>query len=225
MRCQQPAVDYRAFRFSKLNTPEFRHLKLLLYWPVFGFFFLFVERLTPVTRYFPIYCTLDDLIPFCEWFVVPYLFWFVYLVGMHLYTLRYDIDAFQSMMKFIIISYSITMLLYLVFPTCQELRPTEFTRDNFFTRFLFYFYQFDTNTNVCPSIHVIGSVTVWCTSWTIKRFQTPMWKVAFSAAAVLICISTVFLKQHSIVDVLAAIPICLIAYYFSFRGRNQYAWR
>lgn len=29
-------VDYRNFRFSKLNTPEFKHLKYLAYWPVFS---------------------------------------------------------------------------------------------------------------------------------------------------------------------------------------------
>lgn len=38
-------VDYRAFRFPKLNTPEFGHLKYLAYWPVFGLLFLVVERL------------------------------------------------------------------------------------------------------------------------------------------------------------------------------------
>lgn len=216
-----PVVDYRTFRLSKLNTPEFRHLKLLLYWPLFGAFFLFVERLSPVDSYFPVYCTLDDLIPLCEFFLIPYLFWFVYLAGMHIYTLLFDLDAFRKFMKFIMISYSISMLVYLIFPTCQELRPASFARDNLFTRFLFYFYQFDTNTNVCPSIHVIGSVAVWCTSWTIQKFRTPAWRAAFGGTAILICVSTVFLKQHSIVDVLAAVPVCLIAYYFAFCRRNE----
>lgn len=211
--------DYRNFRFSKLNTPEFRHLKLLLYWPVFGCFFLFVERLSPVTSYFPIYCTLDDLIPFCEFFLIPYLFWFVYLAGMHLYTLLCDVTVFRRFMWFIILSYSAAMLIYLIFPTCQELRPASFQRDNLFTRFLFYFYQFDTHTNVCPSIHVIGSAAVWCASLHIRRFQTAAWRLAFGITGALICASTVFLKQHSIVDVLAAIPICVLAYCLTF-GRH-----
>lgn len=38
-------VDYRNFRFSKLNTPEFQHLKYLVFWPIFGVLFLTVERL------------------------------------------------------------------------------------------------------------------------------------------------------------------------------------
>ena len=157
------AADYRNFRFSKISTPEYNHLKLLLYWPVFLLFFLYVERLSSTAVYHPMHCALDDLIPFCEYLLIPYLFWFVYLVGMHVYTLLYDIDAFRLLMGFIIVSYSLSMVIYLLVPTCQELRPVEFPRDNPFTRFLYYFYQFDTNTNVCPSLHVVGSVAVWLT--------------------------------------------------------------
>ena len=44
----KPSVDYRQFRFSKLNTPEFSHVWLLLYWPLFGLGFSYVERFYPV---------------------------------------------------------------------------------------------------------------------------------------------------------------------------------
>ncbi|MBQ7778179.1 MAG: phosphatase PAP2 family protein [Oscillibacter sp.] len=212
-----PAVDYRQLRLSRLSDPAFSHLKLLLYWPVFGLAFLYVERLSPVTVYAPVSCRLDSLIPFCEVFLIPYLFWFVYLAGMHVYTLLYDVEAFRRFMGFIIVSYTAAMAVYFLFPTCQNLRPETFSRDNLFTRFLFYFYQFDTNTNVCPSIHVIGSAAVCCTAFSVPRFQSRGWKWAFGTTAVLICASTVFLKQHSVVDVLAAVPVCLAAWYISFR--------
>lgn len=61
-------VDYRNFRFSKLNTPEFQHLKYLVFWPIFGVLFLIVERLWIRDHYTSIHCSLDDLIPFCEFF-------------------------------------------------------------------------------------------------------------------------------------------------------------
>lgn len=221
MSSHKPVVDYRDFRFSKLGTDEFRHLKLLIYWPVFLLFFLFVERLSPVDYYYPVSCALDAHIPFCEFFVIPYLFWFAYLIGMHLYTLLYDIEVFRKLMRFIIISYSIRMVIYLLFPTCQELRPTTFERDNLFTQFLCYFYQFDTNTNVCPSLHVVGSAAVWCTSLHIEKFRTFGWKLFFGMTAILICASTLFLKQHSVVDVIVAIPVCLIAYFFSFKRNTK----
>lgn len=204
-------IDYRQFRFQKLNTPEYEHLKYLAYWPLFGFFFLLVERLWIRESYFPVHCAWDDAIPFCEYFLIPYLFWFVFLIGIHIYTLLFDTKSFVKMMKFIILSYSAAMLIYILFPNCQELRPLTFERDNLFTRFLEGFYQFDTNTNVCPSIHVIGSVAVALAAWNSRHFHKAGWRIAFCISAFLISISTVFLKQHSLLDIFAAIPICLIS--------------
>lgn len=219
-RFPAPEVDYRNFRLRSLSDTEYKHLKLLLYWPLFGFLFLFVERIYQVDRYYPVSCSLDGRIPFCEWFLFPYLFWFLYMVGMHLYTLLYDIEAFRKLMKFIMISFSVTILIYLLFPTCQELRPTAFERDNALTRFMRGFYQFDTNTNVCPSLHVTGSLAVMFTAFHCKRLQGLKWKLGFGITAFLICVSTVFLKQHSVVDVAAAIPISLIAYGICFLQRK-----
>lgn len=214
-------VDFRKFRFSKLNTPEFGHLKYLAYWPIFGLLFLTVERLWIRESYYPVSCSLDDRIPFCEYFLIPYLFWFVFLVGIHIYTLLYDTESFKRLMRFIIISYSAAMLIYILFPNCQELRPVVFERDNIFTRFIEGFYQFDTNTNVCPSIHVIGSVAVMLCAWHSKHFSTAGWRITFGIVAMLISVSTVFLKQHSVLDILAAIPICVAAYRMSYQKRKE----
>ncbi len=209
-------VDYRKFRFSKLNTPEFEHLKYLIFWPLYGLAFMTLERFWIRGSYTPIHCALDDVIPFCEYFLIPYLFWFIFLVGMILYTLLFEPETFKGLMKFIIVSYSLTMLIYVLFPNCQELRPLTFERDNILTRFIAGFYQFDTNTNVCPSIHVIGSVAVMFAAWDSERFKTPWWRAAFGATAFLISVSTVFIKQHSLLDVLAALPVCLVAYIFAY---------
>lgn len=83
MTLSAPVADCRELRLHNLNTDAYAHLKLLLYWPVYGFLFLYVERFYKVEQYPAMHCPLDDLIPFCEWFLVLYLFWFVYLVGMH----------------------------------------------------------------------------------------------------------------------------------------------
>lgn len=213
-------VDYRSFRLKKLNTPEFEHLKYLLFWPFYGLAFLTVERLWIRGSYFPIHCALDDRIPLCEYFLIPYLFWFVFLIGIHLYTLLYDVPNFVKLEKFIIVSYSLAILIYILFPNCQELRPAGFARDNLFTRFLVHFYQFDTNTNVCPSIHVIGSVAVALCGCRCRRFSTPGWKFTCWAIAILISVSTVFLRQHSVLDLLAAVPVCLIAYLVAY-GKDE----
>lgn len=216
-----PSVDYRKLRLNNISFDEYKHLKLLLFWPVFGLLFLFVERFYQVDSYYPMYCGLDDLIPFCEWFLIPYLFWFVYLVGMHIYTLFYDVDTFRRMMKYIIITYSAAILIYFIFPTCQELRPIEFERDNVLTRFIAGFYQFDTNTNVCPSIHVIGSLAVMEAAVWSRQIQSKWWKAAFVVVAVLICVSTVFMKQHSLIDLFAALPICIAAHFICYKKEGK----
>lgn len=221
MKIKAPTVNYRKLRFNNINSDEFRHLKLLLYWPIFGLLFLFVERFYQVDYYYPMHCSLDDLIPFCELFLIPYLFWFVYLVGMHLYTLLYDVETFRRMMKYIILTYSAAMLIYFIFPTCQELRPIEFERDNILTRFIAGFYQFDTNTNVCPSIHVIGSLAVMEAALWSRQIKSKGWKATFVIVAILICLSTVFMKQHSIIDLFAALPICLLAHFLCYRKPKQ----
>lgn len=216
LRIPTPSVNYLALRPNNLTSPTFRHLLLLLYWPFFGFFFWFAEKKLVVDSYHPVYSPLDDYIPFCELFVIPYVFWFVFLIGIHVYTALYDIPAFIKLMRFIIITYSITLIIYYLFPTCQNLRPHDFSRDNALTRFMEDYYSFDTHTNVCPSLHVIGSLAVMFTGWHCQNLQHPAWKIAFCIVAVLISVSTVFLKQHSVIDILAALPICLGAYYFCF---------
>ena len=68
----------------------------------------------------------------------------------------------------------------------------------------------NTNTNVCPSLHVgysIGIASVW-----LKEKGVSKWVKAFiTVFVVLVCLSTAFIKQHSIVDAFAAIPMCLLA--------------
>lgn len=213
MHWSKPEVDYRRFRLNQLNTPEFSHLWMLLYWPIYGLLFAFVERFYPVENYHVMHCVLDDYIPFNELFLIPYLFWFVYLAGMLVYTLFYDVDGFKRMMRFVMVTYTVTIVVYLLFPTCQELRPETFPRDNVLVRFVQAFYAFDTNTNVCPSIHVIGSLAAMFTSWHSKAVPAGAWRWASTICSVLICMSTMFMKQHSALDVLAALPLSFFAYW------------
>ena len=104
-------------------------LSYLLYWPVFGVLFFCVERVWIRDSYYPVSCPLDALIPFCEYFIFPYLFWFVFLAGMQVYALFREPAAFKKMMRFIMLTYTAAIIIYLVFPNCQQLRPVVFARD------------------------------------------------------------------------------------------------
>jgi len=220
LRITPPVVDYRELRPQNITSEKFRHLLLLVWWPLFGILFSLTEKGLFADHYTPIYSPFDDIIPFNELFVIPYMFWFAYLVLMHLYTGFYDIDGFRRFMWFIIITYTTTIVIYWIFPNCQHLRPAVFERDNVLTRFMAAFYAYDTNTNVCPSIHVHGAVAVWAAGWNSPRLRSVWWKVGFTVTTVLISLSTVFLKQHSVIDVIAALPLCLIAYLICYRKQE-----
>lgn len=135
-------------------------------------------------------------------------------VGLYFFV---DVPAFRRMMYFVIVTYTITVLIYLFFPTCQNLRPEAFVRNNLLTRFIELFYSFDTNTNVCPSLHVIGSVAAMFGLWDCKALQSVGWKIAATSIAVCISLSTVFMKQHSIIDVLAALPVCFFGWWIAYK--------
>ena len=204
-------VDYRNLRLNNLRTPEFRHLLLLIYWPIYGLTFWLLERGLTLD-YRAIESSFDSRIPFYENFVIPYYLWFVFLAGIHIYTLLFDVPAFKKLMYFIIITYTVTTVIYIVYPNKQELRPTEFARDNIFVDIVKMLYGFDTNTNVCPSLHVIGSFAVLFTTWQCRRFKNVRDQIWIILLTVLISISTVFLKQHSIIDVIAGLAVCAVSY-------------
>ena len=220
MKIKPPQTDLRRLRFSNINSHEFRHLKLLIYWPVFGALFWYAENLYPVKQYNVMYHPIDSMIPFCELFVIPYVFWFVYMIGIHIYTALYDREAFGKLMKFIIITYTAGLLFFFLYPTCQMLRPRTMPRDNALTAFMTRFYSFDTSTNVCPSLHVVGSMAVMFTAWNTRSLCKTGYKTTFGITTFLICISTVFLKQHSVIDIAVGLIICTAAYPVCFKARN-----
>jgi len=203
-----------------LDADTRRCLYLALYWPLYGLVFYVAEHLYRPGRYNVMHCALDDVIPFCEWFLIPYLFWFVYLVGIHAYTFFTDRAAFQRLMWFIILSYSIGLVFFYFYPTVQFLRPSVFPRDNILTRMVAAFYNHDTNTNVCPSLHVVGSMAVWYAARETKLFSHRGWRIFFHAATFLICISTVFLKQHSAIDVLVGAAVSYSVYLLVYRRQE-----
>ncbi len=224
-RIIDPVVSYyRDLRLNNLHTRKYNHILIALYWPLYGLIFAALEtwlpKLFPIT-YDPVYCPLDDLIPFCEWFVIPYYFWFVFLVGFGVFWFFYEVEIFREWMWATILMYSATVVIYLIWPNMQELRPIAFERDNLFIDVVKNLYDFDTNTNVCPSIHVLGSLAVMFAGLRSKIFGGVGWKIFFVVSTILISMSTVFLKQHSIIDVFAALvlgAVCYILQYFVFSG-------
>ena len=66
-------VDYTRLSVRALNTPEYAHLRYLIFWPLFGIAFLIIERLWIREKYYAVSCWIDSQIPFCEFFLPAYL--------------------------------------------------------------------------------------------------------------------------------------------------------
>ena len=217
---KRPTVDYSGFRLSKITQPQYRHLLLLLGWVGYFILYALTELLIPAERCTPVHCFLDDLIPFCEVFIVPYVFWYVLVAGSLLIFALYNVDSFKKLSTYIIITQVIAMTAYILFPTRQDLRPTVYPRQNIFTDAVRLLHSLDTNTNVCPSLHVgysLGIASVW-----LKKKSAPTGiKVFVVITVVLVCFSVAFVKQHSVLDFFAAIPMCLLAEFLVFHRKKQ----
>ena len=218
---RKPVVDYSTFKLSRIKEPQFRHLLYLSGWIGYFILYFLTENLIPREKCYPVHCYLDDVIPFCEYFVIPYVGWYLLIVGSLIYFMLYNPDNFTNMMKFIIVTQVVAMAIYILFPNRQDLRPTEFVRENIFTDIVGLLYTADTSTNVCPSLHVAYSIGI-ASTWLKEKSASIRCKVLITIFCFLVCISVAFVKQHSVVDIFVALPVCLLAEWIAF-GKSY--WR
>ncbi len=212
---RKPVVDYRNLRLSNLATPQYRHLLLLLSWVGYFALYFLTENLIPAENCTPVWCPLDDLVPFCEWFVLAYVGWYGLIVVSLLYFALYNVEHFKALQIYIIITQVVAMVIYILWPTRQDLRPEVMPRENFATWILSIIYAADTNTGVCPSLHVAYSLGI-ASTW-LKEKSAAWWVKALIVLFVItICLSVSFVKQHSVMDIFAALPVGFVAEALAF---------
>lgn len=220
---KKPVVDYRTLRLSNLGSPQFRHLKLLWGWVGYFVLYFLTERLIPPEICYPVHHWLDEKIPFCEWFLIPYFGWYFLIVVSLVYFLLYNVENFKGLQSYIIVTQVVATICYIVFPTRQDLRPQVFPRENFLTDLVAILYVVDTNTGVCPSLHVAYSLGI-ASAWLKEKTASPLTKTAVVIMVILVCLSVAFVKQHSVVDIFAAIPVCILAEWIAY-GKSYWKKR
>lgn len=161
-------------------------------------------------HHYIVHTVIDDKIPFCEYFIIPYLLWFAFVAVTIIYFILFNNNSNHKWKEYyqlcITLATGMTLFLIisLVFPNGQDLRPV-LSGDNIFEKTVQMIYHTDTPTNVLPSIHVFNSLT--CCGAILKnqrkRFKktTNLFTVILT---ILIIMSTMLLKQHSVVDVVLA---------------------
>lgn len=193
---------------------KYCHAWVLLYFFVYLAWFFWLEGyVSPDTDYFRMYVPLDDMIPFCEWFMIPYLLWFPYMGVVVAFSVFDGRSNFFKGAAYLFIGMSLCLLICTLWPNGQDLRLDELPRDNMLSRMVASLYTTDTNTNVFPSIHSYNSIVAFvmiCHSNKLKG-NIPVRVISFILSLSII-LSTMFLKQHSVLDAIGAFVLSILLY-------------
>ncbi len=183
----------------------------IFYVPVYMAWFYLIEHRS-VAHYSVIHTRVDDLIPFNEIFVIPYYMWFAYVCVVVLFLLlSLDVEDYYKCFFFLATGMTIFLIVSTLFPNMHYLRPAVFPRNNVFSSLVGIIYSHDTPTNLWPSIHVYNSIGCMIAVHHSRRFGK-VGKAISDIIGVSIILSTLFIKQHSVYDVITAFIMAIIFY-------------
>lgn len=180
----------------------------LIYLP----WFFYLEQ-TVTRHYTVIHMPLDDYIPFCELFIIPYYLWFAYVAAAIILLLLTDKKEYYKTCIFLFIGMTVFLIVSTLWPNGQHLRPFTMPRDNALTRIVAGLYRTDTPTNIWPSIHVFNSIGSHIAIVRCNKLKGKKWiHIVSFLLATSIILATVFLKQHSVFDMLTAFVMAFLLY-------------
>jgi len=194
----------------KTQWKQYKHFLLLSLYGLLYIWFYYLEK-TVVPEYY-MFSPIDLKIPFIKEFVIPYLFWYVYMAFGFIYLGIVSKKDYYRLFLFMFFGMAICYATYGIFPNGQSLRPV-ITDTDIFSRVMKNIYATDTPTNVAPSIHVLNSIAIHVGLVGYEPFKKNwMLRITSFILMVTISASTVFVKQHSILDGIWAVALCLVLY-------------
>ena len=203
---------------------KYKHTLII---PIYGILYMLAfryveQRNVPINI---IHMKIDDYIPFCEYFIVPYLLWFAYVAVTVFYFAFFNKNKQEYWQFILTLGIGMTLFIFvsLLYPNGQNLR-SELTGDSIFIHLVQYLYTIDTPTNIPPSIHVFNSIACCIAIFQHKPFQKR--KALLTGTAILttlIVMATVFLKQHTLVDVIAAVALNIVCFQLLYKPKAVHA--
>ena len=163
---------------------------------------LFQSRIHDVKR------PADDKIPFLPWTALPYCFWFPLIVFYPLVVFQTDPYSYGGYLMTMVMEIVLSVVCYLIYPTSFE-RPVP--PDGFWGNFMKFIYHGSyRGLNCAPSLHCSSCFLVIYVSFTCAGMN--LWVRVFTISiAVMIVLSTLTTKQHTLIDVVTAVPLFLIS--------------
>ena len=199
-------------------------LRYALWVPVYLLLFVLLEQRNSPGSCWSSDLPIDQLIPFCPAFLIFYCLWYPLLVGMGLYLLGYDPRAYRRYMAYLAITFFLSELIWFLVPSQQNLRPQLLASESLFTPGFTLLYRIDTNTNVFPSAHVVGAVGAALAAWDCPRLRKRKAVLTvISLLAALICLSTVLVKQHAVLDMIGGLVLSALAAAWVYRRPGKYS--
>ncbi len=191
---------------------RYRHGWILSYLLIYLAWFAYLEQ-TVTRRFHVVHMAVDDYIPFIEVFIIPYLLWFGYVAAAIAYFFFKDVQDYYKLCIFLFVGMTVFLVASTVYPNGHCLRPRVIERDNIFVDMVKALYLVDTPTNLFPSIHVYNSIGVHISIMQSKRLKGKKWlrRGSFVLMASIVA-ATMFLKQHSVFDVLTGVVMAAVMY-------------
>lgn len=181
-------------------------LPMAIYMVIYMPTFFWVESRTPAGGFHIIHTAIDDMIPVVEAFIIPYMLWLPYLVAGMIAIAIYSRTVSRKTSYMLMTGMTLFIIISLAYPNALELRAAIPDRQNLFMDIINYLHAIDTPTDVLPSLHVYDAVVVAAgLHLTFKDKKALL--IASDVLALLIVLSTMFIKQHSIIDVISAFVI------------------
>ncbi len=152
---------------------------------------------------------LDKLIPFNEWFIIPYIFWYLYTFGMLLVLAYFDYKTYYKLLYSILIGMLVCFIVYVIYPSTVP-RTEVIIPNNILGKAVSIIYGNDNPYNCLPSIHMLDTLLI--TLFLFKHYKSLLIKISSAIICVTIYMSTLFVKQHSILDAIASTILGLILF-------------
>ena len=163
---------------------------------------LFQTRIHDVKR------SVDEKIPFLPWTVLPYCFWFPLIAFYPLVVYQTDSVAYCAYVMTMIMEIVLSVVCYLIYPTSFQ-RPVP--PAGFWGNFMKFIYCGSyRGLNCAPSLHCSSCFLVICVSFTCAGMGLGV-RVFTVSISIMIVLSTLTTKQHTLIDVLTAVPLFLIS--------------
>jgi len=191
----------------KTKKPLYFLLAFVLIWLAFYFALEFYtsKKISFISLDLPY----ENLIP-----QIPFFF-IIYLLAYPVALLPFILFNEKKILKRILTAYLlitlISSVIYIFFPT--EITRLPLNLENFYDKLLFYFRKIDTNQNLFPSFHAgLVFLSTFICNLKYKKLGKILYLLSF-----IIVLSTLFIKQHYILDLIFGFLLASIIFRLVFK--------